>query len=177
MKYTILLLSALLLTIFSCDELDKLTQFNMKYSESITVPSSTVIDFPINLSTPSIESNTESTFAGNNTNKNLIETIRLDEMTLTIQSPTSGDFGFLESVQLFINADELDEIEIAYLEEVPADASNTISLETTGVNLKDYLLKDSFQLRMKSSTDETIESDHEIQINSTFFVDAKILGQ
>ncbi|PIB34357.1 hypothetical protein BFP72_02430 [Reichenbachiella sp. 5M10] len=177
MKHTLLLLSLLSLIAFACDEIDKLTQFNMKYTESVTVQSSTIVDFPIDLSTPSIESNTESSFAGNNTSKNLVEEIRLDEMTLTIQSPTSGDFGFLESVQLFIKADELDEIEIAYLEEVPADAGSTISLETTGVNLKEYLLQDSFQLRMKSNTDETIESDHEIEIESIFFVDAKILGQ
>ncbi|UXP30654.1 hypothetical protein N6H18_09835 [Reichenbachiella agarivorans] len=177
MKNSILSLTIFSILLIACDKLDKLTQFNMKYTESVTIQSSTIIGIPISLNTPSIESNSESTFAGNNTKKELIEEIRLDQMDLTVTSPADGTFSFLESATLYISADGLDEIEIAYLEEVPEDAGSSISLDVTGVDLKEYLLQDSFQLRMKSSTDETIASDHQIEIYSVFFVDAKILGQ
>ncbi|MCV9386902.1 hypothetical protein [Reichenbachiella ulvae] len=162
---------------FSCDDIDKLTQFRMNYTESVTIESSTVIGIPIDLSTPSIPSNSESTFAGNNTSKDLIEEISLESMTLTITSPQDGEFSFLESALLLISADGLDEVEIAYIESIPDDIGNSIDMEVTGVNVKDYLLKDQFSLRMKSSTDKTISQDHTIDIKSTFFVDAKIFGQ
>lgn len=178
MKKVLHAISILSLSIlFSCDELDKLTQFRMNYTESVTVQSYSVIGLPFDLSTPTIPSNSESTFSGNNTSANLIEEISLEAMTLSISSPSSGSFDFLESASLLISADGLDEIEIAYLEEVPEDGSSSLEMEVTGVNVKEYILADEFQIRMKSETDKTISEDYEIEIRSVFFVDAKILGQ
>jgi len=50
-------------------------------------------------------------------------------------------------------------------------------LETTGTDLKEYIKADEFKLRVNTITDEVIATDHQIDINSVFFVDVKILGQ
>ena len=130
----------------SCDKLDELTKFDMEYSQRATIPSSAGIDLPFDVFTPEMETNSESTFAVNDTRKDLIA------------------------------ADDLEEIRIAYLEEVPEDAGNVITLDTSDADLKEYIKKDQFSLRLNTVTDELMSTDHELEVNSTFFVDAKILG-
>ena len=160
----------------SCSEIDKLTQFNLTYNSSFTIPSSSLVDLPISLTTPDVETNSESKFESNNTKKDLIEEITLSKCALKIESPVEGDFGFLKSVFIYIKADGLNEVLIASKDDVPAEIGNILELETTNENLKEYIKKDSYSLKVKTTTDETIKSDHEIDIESVFYVDAKILG-
>ncbi|WP_291964184.1 hypothetical protein [Maribacter sp.] len=160
----------------ACDKLDELTKFDMEYSQRATIPSSAGIDLPFDVFTPEIETNSESTFEVNDTRKDLIEEIKLTELELVIISPDGADFSFLNSIEVYISADDLDEIRIAYLEEVPDDAGSVITLDTSDTDLKEYIKKDEFSLRLNTVTDELMSTDHELEVNSTFFVDAKILG-
>ena len=160
----------------SCDKLDELTKFDIAYNQRVTIPSSTGIDLPFDIITPEIETNSESKFEVNDTRKDLVEEIRLTELEMVIISPTEADFSFLNSVEVYISADGLEEILVASLDEVPDNAGNTILLNTADVDLKEYIKKDAFSLRLNTVTDELMSSNHEIDVNSTFFVDAKILG-
>jgi len=176
MKIRIILISFLIASIYSCKTLDKLTQFNMDYDQSIVIPSSTGVDLPFNIQTPDVESNSESTFAVNDTRKDLIEKIQLTDLTLTLTSPAGADFGFLKSISVFISAEGLSETKIAWKEDIPDNPGTVLTLETTGVDLKEYIKKDKFSLRLNTVTDELITSDHHIDMHSVFFVDAQILG-
>tara|TARA_R110000868_G_scaffold80006_1_gene227329 strand:- start:46 stop:579 length:534 start_codon:yes stop_codon:yes gene_type:complete len=162
--------------IISCDKLDELTKFDMEYSQRATIPSTAGIDLPFDVFTPEMETNSESTFEVNDTRKDLIEEIKLTELEMVIISPDGADFSFLNSIEVYISADGLEEIKIAYLEEVPEDAGTVITLETSDLDLKEYIKSDEFSLRLNTVTDELMSSDHELEVNSTFFVDAKILG-
>ena len=102
-----------LFTFNSCKTIDKLTQFNMSFNQTVVIPSSTGISLPIDLITPDIETNAESTFEINDTRKDLIEEIRLTSLTLTLNAPGNADFSFLESIRVFMNAPDLPEVEIA----------------------------------------------------------------
>jgi len=162
--------------ITSCDKLDELTKFDMEYSQRATIPSSAGIDLPFDVFTPEIETNSESTFEVNDTRKDLIEEIKLTELEMVIISPDGADFSFLNSIEVYISADGLEEIKIAYLEEVADDAGSVITLDTSDTDLKEYIKSDEFSLRLNTVTDELMSTDHELEVNSTFFVDAKILG-
>ena len=88
-----------LITMFiSCDKLDELTKFNIEYSQMVTIPSSTGIDFPFDVYTPETETNSESKFEVNDTRKDLIEEIKLTELELVITSPDNADFSFLNAM-------------------------------------------------------------------------------
>lgn len=177
MNINYLVVAMIILLAFGCKEVDKLTQFEMEYEESITIESSSVLNLPFNLFTPDMTTNSESTFAINDTRKDLIEEILLTDLSLDINSPSDGDFRFLESVQVFINAEGLAEIEIASLNPVPDNVGPSIELETSENDLKEYIKKDKFNLRVNTVTDEFLDEDYDIQVKSKFFVDAKILGQ
>ena len=174
MKKQILLLS-IFLSILGCNKLDKLTQFDIEYNESVVIESLIGINLPFNILTPDIETNSESTFEVNDTRKDLIEEIILTTLELTITSPSNADFSFLKSINVYISADGLSEVKIAWKNNIPSNAT-VLKLDLTEVDLKEYIKADKFSLRLNTETDELLTSDHHIDIHSVFFVDAKILG-
>ncbi len=176
MKNQVIVCLCILLTFFGCDQINSLTQFDLEYNEEIVIPSVTGIDIPLDFFTPEIESNSESNFAVNDTKKDLIEFISLKSMRLTLTDPDDEDFSFLESINIYINADGLDEQKIASLDDVPENPGSILDLKTSGIDLQEYIKKDKFTLRVNTVTDEIITSDHHIDVESVFFVDAKIFG-
>lgn len=172
---TIILILTILFTISSCDKVDELTKFDLEYNSKVVIPASAGIDLPFNVFTPEMKTNSESKFEVNDTRKDLIEEIKLTELQMVITSPTDADFSFLNSIEVYISAEGLDEIKIAE-KEVGENVGNTLDVDVLDIDLKEYIKKDEFNLRLNTVTDEVINSDHEIDVNSTFFVDAKILG-
>ncbi len=172
-KYISVIILAVLIS--NCSKLDELTKFNMDYDTQVTIPSTAGINLPFDVLTPETETNSESTFESNDTRKDLIEEIKLTKLQLVITAPSDADFSFLESIEVYISAAGLDEIKIASKVEVPETVS-TLDLEVSDVDLKEYIKKDNYSLRLNTVTDEAMSQDHQIDVKSTFFVDAKILG-
>jgi hypothetical protein len=176
MKKLLLLAGIFLVMASSCDKVDELTHFNMDYNEDMTIPATFGIDIPIDIWTPDIPTNSTSTFESNNTHKDLIEEIVLKKMNLTIKSPESSTWDFLKKIEIYISADGLEEKKIAWLEDIPKSGLKSIDLNVSPDDLKEYIKKDEYKLRTKTVTRELISHDTQVEIKSTFFVDAKILG-
>ncbi len=173
-----IILSGLIIFLFAgCKQVDKFTHFEILYDESIVIPATTVVNLPLNLQTPDIPTNSQSSFDVNNTNSDLVEEINLTGMTITLTSPTGEDFSFLKSVHIFISAQGLSETEIAWKDNITDISGNSIQLDVSGADLKDYIRKDNIALRVNTVTDELLTTDHQVDVHSVFFVDAKILGQ
>lgn len=171
-----ILFSFFVIGLTSCEKVSELTRFDMDYSTSITIPSSTGINSDLIIPTPAVETNSESEFAINDTRKDMIEEITLKKMVLTIESPTDGSFSFLKEITVFIQAEGLAETEIASKTNIQNTAGNQLTLDTTNEDLKEYIKKDKFSLRVKTVTDEVIARDHSIRTDAVFGVDAKVLG-
>lgn len=174
---SIALLACIILLISGCPLLDKLTQFEFSHQETIIVEAFVPMGGLVKIPTPPVTTSSYSEFDAHNTRTDLVEEVKLTQLTLTIVSPKSGDFNFLEELKIYIEAEAegLAEKEIAYTLEI-ADNSTQLSLETSGIDLTKYIQAESFQLRVKLTTDELIDEDHEILVDARFFVDAKILG-
>jgi len=175
-SWKIILLIAGIALLGGCETIDKLTQFDMDYEETITIPSSIGINLPFTIWTPNIKTNSEEVFQINDTHKDLIEEIVLKELNLNVVSPQGGDFSFLKDIEVYISAEGLDEIKIAWKYDIPDDAGASISLETTNADLKEYIKLDEFKLKLTTVTDELILTDYDVDVKAKFFVDAKILG-
>lgn len=162
--------------LFSCDKVAEFTEFDIDYQSNITIPSSVGINVPLDITTPQIESNSSSTFEENNTSEDLVDEIKLSSLTMTITSPSSADFSFLESIDIYLSSEGLDDIKLAWKDPVPSSTGVTLTLETTDVDMKEHIFNDTFTLKVTSVTDELITQDHHIEVNSIFTVDAQILG-
>jgi hypothetical protein len=176
MKYIKIIIILSIVSFISCKKVKKLTTFTMEYQSTVVIPSSTVINLPFNLFTPELASNSETTFAINDTRKDLIEQIQLKKLDLKISSPSNGNFDFLKSVEIYLIAEGLPNEKIAWKNNIENNSGNTLSLETTSSDLKEYIKKDKFKLQVNTVTDQLVNSDYHIDIFSLFFVDAKMIG-
>jgi hypothetical protein len=52
---------------------------------------------------------------------------------------------------------------------------NTLEVEPEDVNLMEYLFKDTYQLEISVTSDETIKEDYEIDLYTEFVVDAQLI--
>ncbi|PNW26263.1 hypothetical protein [Formosa algae] len=166
----------IVLVTVSCDNLDDFTKFDITYDESVTIPATVPIDIPFTISTPEIETNSESTFSINDTSEDLIEDITLSEFRLTLTSPSDEDFSFLETIEIYIAADGLEDTKLAWNTTPIENGTNVMYLETSDEDLKNYIFQDSFYLKIETGIDEVLTEDYDIDIKTVFAVDAKILG-
>lgn len=172
----LIFLSVIMTLVCSCNKIDELTKFDVEYTSSIIVPSSSLIDLPLDITTPETTTNSESTFENNDTRSDLVESVKLTELRLDLITPADGDFNFLNEIEIYITAEDLPEVLIASSIDIPANNSRSIELDVENVELKEYIKKDSYSLRTRTLTDETINEDHQIDVFTKFRVDAEILG-
>lgn len=176
MRTGILMLIAGIWITAGCRQIDKLTQFNMEYNQSVVIPPTTGISLPFDVHTPDIVTNSESTFSVNDTRKDMVEKVTLKSLDISLTSPAEADFSFLKSITVYISADSLPETRIAWKENIPDTTGKVLNLDVTNADLKEYIKKDHFNLRVNTVTDELFSTEHHMDIHSVFFVDAKILG-
>lgn len=172
------LLAVIALFSFSgCDKVDDLTKFDMEYNSTITIPSANLVGIGgvLNFGTPDITTNSENTFKNNNTDADLVESVKLKSMILTIDSPVGEDFSFVKSIKLFIKADGLPRRQLASKSDI-SNIETTLELAVDDVELREYLLKNEFSIDSEITTDEVVDQEYKINVNTVFRVDAKILG-
>ncbi len=172
----IFLLMFLTLTATKCKKLDKLTQFDLTYHSEITIPAGIPVATPFNIPTPPITTNTSEEFENNNTHKDLIQEVTLKSLHLEITDPANGTFSFLNKVEIYISAHGLPEKKIAWKENIPDSVGGTLDLETSNDDLKDYLIQDTYELKVRTTTDEILTRDYTVNITAVFRVNAEILG-
>ena len=68
----------------------------------------------------------------------------------------------------------MDEAEIGWKDNIQSD-NTELNLEVTELDLKEYIKEEQFSLRLNTETDELLASDHDIDVYSVLFVDAKVL--
>src|SRR5689334_15401864 len=135
---------ALYVLIISCCSCKKLTEFNISDSSSFVVPQTAVIGAPLPGSMQFSNSATYQ-FQSNGTDSKHVKEIRLEEVTLTVTDPPSGQtFSFLNSIHIFISASGLPEKELAYLDNIPSSVGSSIGLNTTGEELSAYIKKGDY---------------------------------
>jgi len=167
---------SLVAIVLGCNKLNDLVNFKMSYTSEVTVPSSLGVNLPLDILTPPVSTDAESTFNSNNTNKKLVKEIYLENVDISVKAPEGRDLSFLSSLHVYINADGLDEKLLASAENVPDNVGNMLSLETSGENFKEYIIQDTYSLRVKAVTDKLISEDVELSVKSGFKVKAGLLN-
>jgi hypothetical protein len=171
MKIKLLTLLVIVITAStSCDKLNPIS-FYVKDETSIQVNSASLINTPFEIATPDITTNSTQEFENNNTNVSFITNVSLDELKLSITNPTGKTFSFLKNIHIYIATDETDEVELAFLDNVPP-SDNMIMLNTTKVNLTKYIKASSYKLRTKVETRETMTQTTDIKVDLKFKVTA-----
>lgn len=153
----------------------KLTQFYVDYHSEIIIPSTFGQLVPFSVYTPEITTNSEAEFESNSTRKDHIESIYLEDLILTINSPQGETFSFLNSVDVFISSPNLSEKKVAFKNSIPSNVGGQLICDLVSLDLQAFVKEDRFTIRVETVTDETIAQDVSIDVYSNFFVDAKLI--
>jgi hypothetical protein len=169
-----LLAFALLFT--SCTELSKLTQFDLPFTSTVSLPAIPVVPpAPLLVSTPQINTEIGAYMTKNGIDAGSIQKITLKSLELSINTPATANFNFLKTLEIYL-VDGTTEVKIATLTTVPVSALTTIPVNVESVDLKQYVLKENFALKFKIEADETTSSDIELTVKPIFLIDLKVLG-
>lgn len=160
----------------SCKKISELTKFDLKYNTGTTIQAGIGALIPFDVNTPDIQTQTQDEFEGHNTGRNLIESVKLKEIKLSVISPEGENFDFLKSIEVYISANGQQEIKAAWKNNLPDAGAKEISLDCPDTNLKNYLMSDKYKLRLKTTTGKVLNHDVQIKIANVFRVDAKVLG-
>lgn len=160
---------------FSCKKIGKLKEFDLSYSQDITIPSgNTFFAVPFDIKTPETTTNTKADYKNEGTSSKLVERVTLTELILHIKSPQSGNFDFLNSIEVYLSSPNNAEVLVASKNNIPETGLTSLSLDVNSTDLKNYLQDDSFSLRVKTTTDRTITYDVIIQADETVRVKARL---
>lgn len=140
-----------LLTVFSCKKsvLDALLTFTVDVSQNSRIPPPSI--FYTGLPKPvSVITNSEASFRNNKTTRDKVKNVLLDQMQLTLVSPSTLNFDFLDSLRVYINTPNVNNrILLAHLYNLPKGV-RTLTLIPTTDRLDDYLKADKYELTVYS---------------------------
>lgn len=169
MKKIAVLFAVFLLT--HCKEVDELLTFTIANQVTLTVPSNSPLNLPVELATPDVTTNSSQTFANNNTEASLVKDIKLQELKLTIETPNGKTFSFLKSIEVYISTTSSNEILLASLTDIPSSATS-ISLIPTQQKLDVYAKASSYKLRTAIITRESLTQSVDLKADLKFKVTA-----
>lgn len=172
MKTKILSISLLFfLLLSSCEAIDKLLTFYISDEATFSVNTGFPINSPFEVPTPDVTTNSTAEFENNNSKADLVKDVKLKELKLSITNPTDKTFSFLKEIHLYISTNDTDEIELAYLTNINATATS-LDLICTSTKLDKYIKANSYKLRTKITTKETVTQKIDLKANMKFRVTA-----
>lgn len=104
--------------------------------------------------------------------KDQIDSVRLSEAVLVIDTPADGTFEFLDAISFFVEAEGAPKKRLAFKQNIPNDAK-TVSLEIDDLELAPYVTAPS----MKVTTEATAHApqrDTTIKATLVFAVDPRL---
>jgi len=102
------------------------------------------------------------------TSTDKIVSFDLSSMQVQILSPSTENFDFLDSIQIYISAANQPEVLVAYQYSVPK-GQTTLSLAVpSGLNLKNYFIQDTMYFRVNSHINAVPASGTTLNIASSF---------
>ena len=167
------LVAAILFSVVSCKKIADLLKFTIDVENNFTVAASGPLNIPFDILTPQVTTNSSQQFQNNNSDINKVKEIKLKKVDLQIINPPGKTFSFLQSVHIYISTNASDEIELAYLDNIPTTV-NSISLITTSASLDTYVKAPSYRLRTKIVTKQALTQDVEIKNLCQFQVTANL---
>lgn len=169
-----LLLIIAVFGIISCEKLNELITFNIRNTSSLTIKANSGVNIPFVIPSPEITSSSEQAFKNNNTRADLVDEATLESLELLITAPDDQTFDFLNEIEIYIKADGLEEALLASRYNIPESIGNSLSLESSGLNLKEYIKKESYSIQTRVVTDKVISRDIDLDVHMKFRIKAKV---
>ncbi|MBC7694903.1 MAG: hypothetical protein H7141_05580 [Burkholderiales bacterium] len=162
-------------------EVDKLTEFDINYTNNITIPSSSItVTTPtttVEFTTPNVPTQQATKFSEAGTSQSLINEIKMTRLNLSAISTsttTTANLDYLKSITIFIKASGVGETMIASKSDIPVGLTSVL-MDMQDMNIKEYIFKDNIQFRVLAIFDASSASNQTLKMDETVRVSAKLL--
>lgn len=99
-------------------------------------------------------------FENNNTEKELVQSATLKSVTMTVTSPSDGDFDWLDEIEFYIEAPDEERVLVAS-KTIP-DGESEVTLDIEAVELAPYIKSDTVSFSTEATGSQPDE-DHTIE--------------
>ncbi len=159
-------------------EVEKLTEFDINYSNSIAMPSSSIaVNSPttsVEFVTPNVPTQQSSKFSAEKTSQSLIDQIKMTKFDVSVTG-SGANLDFLKTMNVYIKAANVGEQQIAGKSDFGAGITSA-SLDVYDVNIKDFIFQDNIQFRVVVTFDASATVPNQtLKMNETVHVNAKLL--
>lgn len=162
-----------------CDKIKDLTNITkeLEYGAAIEVPGvpglpDTVTKLPpggVSGDFPTFKeaTNSEQTMKEYNTNADLVTSVNLTKLNLTMNAPEGQTFDYVDTLRVYITATGMSEKLLGYKYGIPK-GQKSVDLDREDVNIKEYFLKDSIGFRVNGHFVEVPLDGANMELKSTF---------
>jgi len=169
---------ALASSIVSCKKIDKLTQFDINYSNRVNAPATTytatvpadTLTAPVEFDTAPIPTESANKFNAEKTSSKLIDEITLTKFNISV---SQGNLNTFKSIAVYFKSSELGNVLIAKQSNIPA-GSTSIVAEVQPVNIKEYIFAENMQFRIVARMGIASRLEQELKLEQTLRVKAKL---
>lgn len=149
--------------------------FDVTQTGSFEYPPNNDILSLLEVTTPAINSSWKGQFENNNTNADNIEEMKLKTANLVIKDPPGQTWKFMKSMEVWIEAEGIQETKIAYNDNIDENIGQTLALTPVDVDLKPFAQKDQFSLTIRTKARETTSEWIKGDIEMVFKVTADVI--
>lgn len=156
---------------------DNYTTFEVPYSAGYAVPADDSIGVERIYTSYDFPTSIDDALLQNKTSKSLIESGKLKSLEMDIvryDSTITLMYGALEEIRVYLDADGLGETFAAY-KTIDPSAGSRVVFDIVDVDLKEYLKRDTFRIRIKMTLRSAIPKDTPMLFKSKFTIRAKTL--
>jgi len=172
----ILIFSFLFLSLVACEKIDKNTQFSINTEASFEVPANMTTQTPIELTAIPLVIDSQ-IFEDYKTSTDLIDKATIKNIELQIANPQNADFDFLTDIELYIEADNLPKIRIAWRNNMQNDQLQSFNPEYLPDNLSEYIKNNHLKMSLVLLTDEVLQQPVQFKVKTGFYIDAELIGK
>ncbi len=173
---TYFLLMLPLLFLYSCSDLNEYTQYRTSLEHTAVLPASAVPQEEITIETPFIETQYETIYEKINSSADLVEEVKIETLTLRLESPSSGSFDFIKDLELYAQIEGEDPVKIGAAYDLDSNQSMEIHPEISDINFKDFFQKDKVKIVLSGTPIKQLTEDHHINAKLDLMINLKILG-
>lgn len=156
---------------FSCDRGGSgKVNFFIDYEWEAAIPPGSTIGVPFEVLTPEQGTDADAKFGNNGTQTDFVIDVFVKSCQMDISYPSGQTFDFLNSVEVLISANGLQDTLLAKANSIPENELKSLSFTLAHHDYVEYLKKDNFKLLLRTKTDQTIEEEIGIKIYTEFEV-------
>ncbi|MES2620857.1 MAG: hypothetical protein V4615_08390 [Bacteroidota bacterium] len=159
-KLSVILTAILLTTAYSCNKL-KHVKFTVPFTAEMTVPKTDVINTTHTVFSDTVETNINTIASDNKTSKDLVRSVKFDEVVLVIKEPADQTFDFVKDFHVYIWTPGQPEAEVSFKTDMSENGRELI-MDINDREFKQYFVSDWFQIKATAYTTKPIVQDIKI---------------